>query len=74
MNCPICKTGSMKPGHVSVTLDRERSTVVFRNVPAHVCDACGEYLLDEPVTQSLLDRAEKAVGEGTEVQVVQYAA
>jgi YgiT-type zinc finger domain-containing protein len=41
--CPICKHGQMRPGTVSVTLDRPNGpTVVFKGVPALVCDNCGQ--------------------------------
>ncbi len=74
MNCVICKHGQMRPGTATVTFDRAGLTVVFRNVPAQVCDSCGEYTLDEAVSRSLLERAEAAAHDGTQVKVVQYAA
>lgn len=74
MNCIICKTGEMDSGRTTVTLDRHGATIVFRNVAAMVCETCGEYMLDEAVTESLLERAERAAREGAGVQVVQHAA
>ena len=47
MKCPICKFGEMKDGFTQVVLTRENATVIFRNVPAKICDDCGEYYLDE---------------------------
>lgn len=74
MNCPTCKHGQMKPGTTTVTMDRQGTTVVFRQVPAEVCDNCGEFLVAESITKTLLERADRAEHDGTQVQVVQFAA
>ncbi len=60
MNCVICKQGQIQPGLVTVTLDREGAIVVFKRVPAEVCENCGEYYLSDEVTGELLARAEEA--------------
>lgn len=57
MTCLICKHGKTEPGHVTVPLQRGRTLVIFKAVPAQVCDNCGEHYLDEPTTQNLAQRA-----------------
>jgi hypothetical protein len=57
-----------------VTLQRDETTVIFKDVPADVCENCGEYYLSEDITGRLLVRAEEAVRQGTEVEIVRYAA
>jgi hypothetical protein len=57
-----------------VTLDREGAIVVFKRVPAEVCDNCGEYYLSDEVTGELLERAEEAIASGAEVEIRRYAA
>lgn len=47
MKCVICKTGETAPGKVTVTLQRDEATVLIKDVPAEVCDNCGEYYLTE---------------------------
>lgn len=74
MNCLICRHGRTHPGHVTVTLQRERSTVIVKDVPADVCENCGEYYLSEETTQVILDRADAAVARGVEIELVGYAA
>lgn len=74
MNCVICKHGGTKPGTVTVTLERGGSTIIFKQVPAEVCENCGEYYLTTSVTQELLRRAEMAVKGGAEVEILRYAA
>ena len=74
MNCLICKQGQTQPGFVTVTLDREGAIVVFKRVPAEVCENCGEYYLSDEVTGELLERAEEAISSGAEVEIRRYAA
>jgi YgiT-type zinc finger domain-containing protein len=74
MQCLICKHGQTHPGFVTVTLERENSIVILKGVPAEVCENCGEYYLSESVNGEVLHRAEVAVNNGTEVEIVRYAA
>jgi len=74
MKCVICKHGETQPGLVTVTLQRDECTVILKGVPAEVCDNCGEYYLNETVTEQVLQRAEIAVNNGAEVEILRYAA
>lgn len=80
MNCPICRQGATHPATVTITLDRPAdgpggsTTVVFRGVPAQVCENCGEQFVDEAVTAKLLQQAQAAASAGVEVEVRSYAA
>jgi YgiT-type zinc finger domain-containing protein len=74
MKCSLCRNGTTKPGRVTVTLERGNTTVVLKDVPAEVCENCGEYYLSEEVTERVLAHGEKAVADGVEVEVVRYAA
>ena len=72
MTCLICKTGQTHPGVGTVTLERNDTTIVFKQVPAEVCDNCGERYYDEEVTKTLLKAAEEASVAGVQVEVRQY--
>lgn len=74
MMCIICKHGKTQPGTVTVTLERDESIVILKGVPAEVCDNCGEYYLSDAVTEQVLQRAELAVNNGAEVEILRYAA
>lgn len=74
MQCPICKHGQTSPATVTVTLERDQATVVFRHVPAQVCNTCGEQYVDEKTTTHLLVQANAAAGSGVQVEVRAYAA
>jgi hypothetical protein len=57
-----------------VTLQRSDSTLIFKLVPAEVCENFGRYYLSEAVTEQLLTRAEQAVANGAEVEILRFAA
>jgi len=74
MNCVICKNGQTRKGFATVTLEREKATVIIKGVPADVCENCGEYYLDQDVTAHVMDLADKAIRSGVEVEILRYAA
>lgn len=74
MNCVICKTGTTASGRVTVTLERGDTVVVVKEVPAQVCEDCGEYYLDEAVATRVYSQGEAAVARHAEVEVLRYAA
>ena len=73
MKCPICKHGETRPGTATITLERNGATVVFRHVPADVCDNCGEAFHSSEITAALLSQAESAIVAGVEVDVRKFA-
>ena len=73
MRCPICRHGKTRPGAVTVPLERDGMTIVFREVPALVCENCGEAFHDETVTVALLKQAEQAALTGVEIDVRRFA-
>jgi YgiT-type zinc finger domain-containing protein len=74
MNCVICKQGRTNNGFTTVILERERTTVVIKEVPAQICENCGEYYLSETVTETVQKLAEHAFQTGVEIEVLRYAA
>ena len=74
MKCVICKHGETSPLGVTVTLERAGVTVVFRNVPAQVCETCGEQYVSDATTSRLLLQANEAARSGVEIEVRSYAA
>jgi YgiT-type zinc finger domain-containing protein len=59
---------------VTVTLQRGETTVILKQVPADVCENCGEYYLSEEVAAQVLEKAESAVRSGAEVEILRFAA
>ena len=74
MKCLICKQGETETGRTTVTIQRNGCTVIFKDVPADICENCGEYYVSESVTQELLRRAEVAAKNGAEIEILAYAA
>lgn len=74
MKCVICKNGETRPGAITVTLERGQMTLVVKNVPARVCDNCGEEYLDENVTRTLDGVVEEAARSGVMIEVRHFEA
>ncbi len=74
MKCVVCKQAETLPGVTTVTLERDGSTFVVREVPAQVCPNCGEDYVDSKVTAALLNTAERLSQAGAQVDVRRYAA
>lgn len=70
MECVICKNGTTVPGKVTVTLERGNSIIAIKEVPANVCNNCGEYYLSAEMTKEVLKKAEEAIEKGVELEVI----
>jgi YgiT-type zinc finger domain-containing protein len=73
MKCVICKTGTTHPGKTTVTLQRGRTVVVIRDVPAGICEDCGEYYLDDAVARRVYADAEHSFQRHVEVEIQSFA-
>ena len=72
MKCPICRKGQIHSGTTTVTLTRDETTLVFKEVPAGICDNCGETYVDERVSKDLMGLAQEAASSGIEVDIRKY--
>jgi YgiT-type zinc finger domain-containing protein len=72
MKCSICKHGQTQEGFTTITLEKDGATLVFKNVPALVCDNCGEKYLTDTITKELLAKAKEIAKSGVEVDVRNY--
>ena len=72
MRCVICKQGETRPGKTTVTLQRDGTTLVVVNVPAEVCENCGEAYVEEDTARELLERAEEAARAGVVLDIREY--
>lgn len=73
MKCIVCHNGETKPGTTTVTFHRDGQTVVVNEVPAAVCENCGEAFVDEEVTAKVLEIAADARRAQAEVLVRNFA-
>jgi YgiT-type zinc finger domain-containing protein len=74
MKCVVCKHGDTKPGTATVTLERNGTTLVIKDVPAEVCGNCGEEYVGEETTRRLLKDAEEASLAGVQVDIRRFVA
>jgi YgiT-type zinc finger domain-containing protein len=74
MKCVICKVSETRHGRATVTLERDGTTPVIKNVSADICANCGEENVSSETTKLLLRTAEEDVRPGVQVSVRDYAA
>ena len=74
MNCTICHHGTLQDGSATVVLERGEAILIFKEVPARICDTCGEEFVSAKVNESLLRRAEEALSRGTTLEMLRFAA
>ena len=73
MRCVICKHGELEPGVTSILFEQVGCTIVMKEVPANICNTCGESYVDDKVAQKLLDQVNTAVHQGIVVDVRKYS-
>jgi YgiT-type zinc finger domain-containing protein len=73
MKCIVCHNGETRPGTTTVTFHREGQTVVVNEVPAEVCENCGEAYVAEDVTAQVLEIAANAGKAHAQVLVRDFA-
>jgi YgiT-type zinc finger domain-containing protein len=74
MKCAICQNGKTVDGFSTVVLERDQTTLVFRNVPVQICENCGEEYISSSVNKTLLSYAEKEYNRGIFLELLEYAA
>ena len=71
--CASCNEGTLQRGTTTATFDAEGTTIVIRNIPADVCDSCGEGFFDALTTDRLLELAASAAEwSAAPVQICDY--
>jgi YgiT-type zinc finger domain-containing protein len=73
MKCIVCHNGETRAGTTTVTFHREGQTVVVNEVPAEVCENCGEAYVAEDVTAQVLEIAADARRARAQVLVRDFA-
>jgi YgiT-type zinc finger domain-containing protein len=74
MPCKMCINGELTPGKKTVMLEKDETIIVFKGVPALVCDQCGESYADEDVTDKLLHIVLEKAQKGPREEFIQYVA
>jgi YgiT-type zinc finger domain-containing protein len=74
MDCVICRRGEREPGLVTQSFHKGNTVILVKDIPAEVCDTCGEPYFSSDVVRIIEKLMEDAVRKGVEVEVVRYAA
>ena len=74
MKCTICQNGMTTDGHTTIVLEREQTTVVFKKVPAQICNNCGEEYVSAEVNEALLSQAHAEWKRGITLEMLDFAA
>ena len=74
MKCAICKNGETVAGEITVVLERNGTTLIFKSVPAEICDNCGEEYVSADVNKALLRSANEAAKKGVDLEMLKFAA
>ena len=72
MKCTICKHGDTISGFTTITLEKNNSTIVFKEVPAKICDNCEEVYIEDEITTELLKKARTIIKNGVEIDIRKY--
>ncbi|MBI5141029.1 MAG: type II toxin-antitoxin system MqsA family antitoxin [Nitrospirae bacterium] len=73
MKCAICRNGATESGHTTVVLENDRTTLVFKNVPAEICNNCGEEYISSDTNKALLNHARAELSRGITLEMLSYA-
>jgi len=74
MKCPNCKV-ELKSGTTVLTFSMEANRIlVVKDVPAMICEQCGEESLDLEVSKNVEMQVEKALSDGISMGFIDYYA
>ena len=74
MKCAICRNGNTEDGYTTVVLEKDKTTLVFKHVPAKICDNCGEEYISSEVNKTLLRHAREELKRGVTLGMLDFAA
>ena len=71
MKC-ILSRANLTKGRVNHIVDLGEGIIIIKNVPANVCNQCGEYYLDTKTALELENMVDKIKKNKAEVFIVNY--
>lgn len=64
MNCPVCKSNMIKNKTLLTFNMKNDQILVIKDVPALVCEQCGEEFIDLETSRLVEKQVKKAVDDG----------
>ncbi|MBL0701003.1 MAG: type II toxin-antitoxin system MqsA family antitoxin [Deltaproteobacteria bacterium] len=74
MKCAICRNGNTEKGFTTVVLERDKTILIFKRVPANICNNCGEEYISSDVNRKLLNFARDEKNRGITLELLEFAA
>lgn len=71
MNCALCKV-NLKRGKVNHIIDLGDGIIIIKDVPANICDQCGEYYVDTKTAIKLEEIIDELKRNRAEVLIINY--
>jgi len=72
MKCVVCKIGETQHGTTTMTLERHGFTLIMEEVPAEICNNCGEDYIEDTVADEIMTIAENLSKTGSKIEVRKY--
>jgi YgiT-type zinc finger domain-containing protein len=61
MTCLVCKHNRFKKGTTILPIERGKAILLITDIPARVCENCGETYIDEETAQGVQDLANETL-------------
>jgi len=72
MKCPYCKS-EMKKGKTVLTFQMsDQQIVVIHEVPALICDQCGEEYVNNSTAKKVEEKVERALADGIKMGFIDF--
>jgi YgiT-type zinc finger domain-containing protein len=72
MNCPLCKS-KMNEGTTVLTFKMgDEQILIIKDVPALICEQCGEEYIDLQISKNVEKQVNKAIADGISIGVLSY--
>ena len=71
MDCVICHAG-LKKGYTNHVVNLDKQIIIIKNVPANICNQCGESFFDHQTALNLEKIIEEPKKSGAEITIINY--
>ena len=71
MSCFVCK-GNLENKKVNYVVDLENTIIIIKEVPARVCNQCGEQYFDDETAENIEKIVKQLKKLAAEVTIVNY--
>ena len=74
MKCDLCENAEFVEGTTNIMLEKDKTIIVFKGVPALICTQCGEAYTVSEVTTNLQRIAKEEAASGPKDIFMPYVA